>query len=124
MDQRKVFSNMQTSLNIGDTDDNALGGLVIVLALLTELALLGILSAEEDKIRFALDIEDVTAEDLADVDNSVAKVLKQVCCIEKQVAKKIELGIDLRNGNDNGNGHGNGPGKGPGKGQGNGYGKA
>ena len=109
MDQRQVFSNLQTTMSIGDTNDNALGGLVIVLALFTELALLGILDAEEDKIRFALEIEDVTAEELADVDNSVARVLEQVAAIEKQVAKKIELGIDLRNGN--GNGHGNGPGQ-------------
>ena len=42
-------------------------------------------------------LTDVTAAELADVDNSVAKVLEQVCCIEKQVVKKIELGIDLRN---------------------------
>ena len=41
----------------------------------------------------------VTADELADVDNSVANVLDQVCCIEKQVVKKLELGIDLRNGN-------------------------
>ncbi len=112
MDQRQVFSNMQTSMGIGDTNDNALGGLVIVSALFTEFALLGILDAEEDKIRFALDIDDVTAEELADVDRSVAKVLEEICCIEKQVARKIELGIDLRNGT--GNGYGNGHGKGHG----------
>ena len=117
MDQRQVFSNLQTSMGIGDTNDNALGGLVIVSALFTELALLGILDAEEDKIRFALDIEDVTAEELADVDNSVAKVLEQVCCIEKQVARKIELGIDLRNGM-NWQWTWQGPGKGHGKGHG------
>ena len=116
MNQRQVFSNMQTTMSIGDTNDNALGGLVIVSALLTELALLGILAAEEDKILFALEIPGVTAEELADVDNSVARVLKQVCCIEKQIVKKIELGIDLRNGNGNGNGHCNGHGNGPGKG--------
>ena len=95
MDQRQVFSNLQTSMGIGDTNDNALGGLVIVSALFTEFALLGIIDAEEDKIRAALDV-DVTAEELADVDSSVAKVLEEVCCIEKQVVKKIELGIDTQ----------------------------
>ena len=89
---------MQTTMSIGETNDNALGGLVIVSALLTEQALLGILSAEEDKIRFALDFPGVTPEQLALVDDSVANVLDQVCCIEKQIVKKIELGIDLRNG--------------------------
>ena len=39
MDQRQAFSNMQTSMSIGDTNDNALGGLVIVSALFTEFAL-------------------------------------------------------------------------------------
>lgn len=98
MDQRQAFSNLQTTMSMGDTTDSALGGAIILSAFFTELALLGVIVAEEDKIRFALDYPEVTPEQLAEVDRSVAKVLEEVCCIEKQVVKKLELGIYLRNG--------------------------
>ena len=50
MDQRQVFSNMQTTMSIVDTDDDVLGAFIIGSALFTEFALAGILFAEADKI--------------------------------------------------------------------------
>jgi len=98
MEQRKAFSNMQTAMTLGDTNSNALGGLVIISSLLTELALTDILFAEADKIRAAADLNNATAPQLAEVDNSVARVLDQVCCIERRVIEKIDRGIEIRNG--------------------------
>jgi hypothetical protein len=101
MDQRKALSQMQNLMNLGNNDDDSLGKLIIISAVLTELSLLGIISAETAKIREALE-SGFDADELADVDNSVANVLEQVCCIEKQIAKKIELGIELRDGKGHG----------------------
>jgi NTP pyrophosphatase (non-canonical NTP hydrolase) len=101
MDQRQALSQMQNLMNFGNNDDDSLGKLIIISAVLTELFLLGIISAETAKIREALE-SGFDADELADIDNSVADVLAQVCCIEKQIAKKIELGIELRDGKGHG----------------------
>lgn len=99
MDHKQVLSNMQTSMNLGNTGDDSLGGLVIVLALITEFSLARILFAEGDKIDEAVGRgAEVSIDDLVDIDESVAKVLDKVCCIEEHVVDKIKLGIKLRNG--------------------------
>ena len=97
MDHRQVFANMQTATNLGNISDESLGGLVIVSALFTEFALTDILFAEADKIRAAIDTIGITPGELAEIDNSVARVLDQVCCIERRIAEKIDRGIELRN---------------------------
>ena len=98
MDHKQVLSNMQTSMSLGNTGDDSLGGLVIISALITEFALARILLSEGDKIDEAVGRENgVSIEDLVDIDESVAKVLDKVCCIEEHVVDKIKLGIKLRN---------------------------
>ena len=96
MDHKQVLSNMQTSINLGNTNDFSLGGLVIVSALITEFALTRILFAEADKIDEAVEMNGVTIPQLVAIDDSVARVLDQVCCIEKRVVEKIYRGISLR----------------------------
>ena len=99
MDHKQVLSNMQTSMSLGNAGDDSLGGLVIISALITEFALARILFAEGDKIDEAVDRgATVSIDDLVAVDDSVARVLDQVCCIEGRVVDKIKLGIKLRNG--------------------------
>lgn len=96
MDHKQVLSNMQTSMNLGNTSDNSLGGLVIVSALITEFALAEILFAEAEKIKTATYANEVNVNDLANLDHSVAAVLDQVCCIERRIVEKIDRGITLR----------------------------
>ncbi|QUW21637.1 hypothetical protein JSQ81_17885 [Sporosarcina sp. Marseille-Q4063] len=98
MDQKQAFAQMQNLMSLnGDNGDDFLGGLVIFSAVFTEFALADILFAEGDKIRAAIDT--ASPAQLAEINNAVARVLDQICCIEKRVVEKIELGIDLRNGN-------------------------
>ncbi|WP_210469689.1 hypothetical protein [Sporosarcina sp. 6E9] len=97
MDQRQAFAHMQNLMGISEGNGDFLGDLVIFSAVLTEFALTDILFAEADKIRAAICLPDVTADQLASVDTSVSQVLEQICCIEKRVIGKIDRGIELRN---------------------------
>lgn len=90
--------------------DNVLGTVLIILALLTELGVISIIYEEADKLDAAIDYafnnirpigkfnggNNVLGE-IAEVNESVADVLKELCCLKEAVIKEIKLGIFLRN---------------------------
>lgn len=98
MDQNKAFTNVQAAMNLANTGEDTLGALVIFSGVVTELALADILFAEAEKIETAVEDNNTSVEDLTNLDNSVANVLEQICCIEKQIVEKIKQGRYIMNG--------------------------
>lgn len=83
-------------------DNRGLGGLVILSALLTEFKLAEVVGAEAKKIKAATHYvthhynSETALSDLKDINDSVQGVLDQVCCLERQVNRKIFQGRRLR----------------------------
>jgi len=98
MNKNNTFTNVQAAMNLANTGEDILGGLVILSGVFTEFALAEILFAEAEKIEAAVENNSTDVEGLTYLDNSVAKVLEQVCCIEKQIVEKIKQGRYIMNG--------------------------
>lgn len=102
MSNREVFNNMETAMEMASGNGNrVLGGLLILSAVYTEFQLGDLISAEADKVNYAVEFAQANADtnfitELATLDDSVANVLDKVCCIEKQVNRKIEQGRELK----------------------------
>jgi len=95
--------------NTGLSDD-VLGTILVILALITELGVIAVLFEEADKIDAAVDYafgagaanfgggnNNNVLEGIAEVNESVADVLKELCCLKEAVIKELKLGIYLRN---------------------------
>ncbi|TGB01264.1 hypothetical protein [Halobacillus salinus] len=82
--------------------DRGLGGLVILSALLTEFKLAEVIGAEAKKVKAAAHYvthhcdSETALSDLKEINDSVQGVLDQVCCLERQVNRKIFQGRRLR----------------------------
>ncbi|MGM8366662.1 hypothetical protein ACLIBG_14495 [Virgibacillus sp. W0181] len=96
MSNQDVFSKINTTMDLAsNTNSNGLSGLIILSAIYTEFCVADLICAEADKVDYAID-STATVGDLVNLDNSVAGVLDQLCCIERQVNEKIAQGIQLR----------------------------
>ncbi len=81
---------------MGQCGSDSLGKAIIFSALVTEWALIDLISAEAEKVRKAICM-DTDAYGLAAVDNSIANVLGQVAAIECKVIEKLNIGKCLLN---------------------------
>ena len=97
MIQNNALTNVQAAMNLANTGEDILGGLVILSAVVTEFALADLIFAEAGKIEAAVE-SNANVGDLISLDQSVANVLDQVCCIEKQIVEKIKQGRYIMNG--------------------------
>lgn len=98
MRNHDTFEKINTTMDLASTaNDDVLGGVVILSAVFTEFCLADLICAEADKVEKAL-YKDSGVPELTDLDNSVANVLKQICCIEEQINKKIEQGRAIKKG--------------------------
>ncbi|WP_025785995.1 hypothetical protein [Sporosarcina sp. D27] len=74
-----------------------LGEITIISALLTEFAVTLILFEEVEKFREFND-NDTSPREKIEFNKAVADLLKEVCCIEEAIVKKIKAGIEIDSG--------------------------
>ncbi|WP_432354571.1 hypothetical protein [Sporosarcina sp. A2] len=97
MEHAKMLDQLQAAAS--EALDNryvTLGEITIVSALLTEFAMTLLLFEELDKFNnFNNQPEGTTACEKIEFNQALADVLKEVCCIEDAVVKKIKAGIAI-----------------------------
>lgn len=102
-ERKEVMAMVDEASQAADSMSNdTLGGLLILSALLTEFKLAEVIGAEAKKIKAATHYTtschgDTAMNDLKEINKSVADVLHEVCCIERQVNRKIWQGRRLMN---------------------------
>ncbi|MBA2174748.1 hypothetical protein H0266_07570 [Halobacillus locisalis] len=104
MAERKEVMAMvdEASQAVDSIGTEGLGGLLILAALLTEFKLAEVIGAEAKKIKAATHYTtschgESAMNDLEKINKSVADVLHEVCCIERQVNRKIWHGRRMMN---------------------------